>query len=65
VRSDGHYGFAEGIWAGVPVRTTAPGTFTVDKGAAHDEFAKTKIAATNAELVGERDTVKELMAAKA
>jgi malate dehydrogenase len=49
------------VWAGMPVRTTAPGTYAVDKGFAHDDFAKAKIAATNAELVGERDTVKELL----
>jgi malate dehydrogenase len=61
VYSDGSYGFAEGIWAGMPVRTTAPGTYTVDKSFTHDEFAKGKIAATNAELVGERDLVKELL----
>jgi len=61
VRSDGSYGFAEGIWAGVPGRTTAPGVFTVEKGIPLNDFAKQKIAATNAELVGERDTVKELL----
>jgi len=61
VYSDGSYGFAEGVWAGVPVRTTAPGTYTIDKSFVHDEFAKAKIAATNAELVSERDTVKELL----
>ncbi len=44
VYSDGSYGFAEGIWAGMPVRTTAPGTYTVDKSFTHDEFAKGKIA---------------------
>ena len=61
VYSDGSYGFSEGIWAGMPVRTTALGTYTIDKSFAHDEFAKTKIAATNAELVGERDTIKDLL----
>jgi malate dehydrogenase len=65
VCSDGSYGFAPGVWAGVPVRTTAPGTFQVDKSITLNEFAKSKIAATNTELVGERDTVKELLAAKA
>jgi malate dehydrogenase len=67
VRSTGTYGFAEGIWAGVPVRTTAPGTYDVVKSVAHDEFAKHKIAATNSELVSERDTVAEMIktAAKA
>ena len=58
VRSDGRYGFDEGVWASVPVRTTAPGTYeVVREGYDHDDFAKSKIAATNAELVEERETV--------
>ncbi len=61
VCSDGSYGFAAGVWAGVPVRTTAPGTYAVDKTLVHGEFAKAKLAATNAELTGERDLVKELL----
>jgi malate dehydrogenase len=61
VYSDGSYGFNEGVWAGMPVRTTAAGTYAIDKSFVHDEFAKGKIAATNAELAGERDTVKELL----
>ncbi len=65
VYSPGHYGFAEGIWASVPVVTTAPGTYRVVTGIQHDDFAKGKIKATNDELVGERDLVKDLLAAKA
>ena len=62
VRSDGSYGFAEGIWASVPVRTTAPGTYeVVREGFEHGEFAASKIAATNAELVEERETVAEML----
>lgn len=61
VQSDGSYGFAEGIWASVPVKTVAYGTYEVVKGVAINEFAAEKIAATNAELVGERDTVAELL----
>ena len=61
VRSDGNYGFAEGVWASVPVRTTAPGEYAVDTGFVHDEFAKGKIALTNDELVGERETVAEML----
>jgi malate dehydrogenase len=58
VRSDGSYGFDEGVWASVPVRTTAPGTYeVVREGFEHDDFARAKIAATNAELVEERETV--------
>jgi len=62
VRSDGSYGFDEDVWASVPVRTTAPGTYeVVREGWDHDEFAKGKIAATNAELVEERETVREML----
>ena len=61
VPSTGAYGFSEGIWASVPVITTAPGSYEVVQGVELDDFAKEKIAATNAELVSERETVKELL----
>jgi malate dehydrogenase len=62
VRSDGSYGFDEGVWASVPVRTTAPGTYeVVREGFEHDDFARAKIAATNAELVEERETVRGML----
>ena len=61
VPSDGSYGFAEGVWAGVPVRTVAPGTYEIVKGFEHDDFAKGKIAATNKELMDERELVKEFL----
>ena len=62
VRSDGSYGFDEGVWASVPVRTTAPGTYeVVREGFGDDDFARAKIAATNAELVEERETVKAML----
>ena len=62
VRSDGSYGFTEGVWASVPVRTTAPGTYeVVREGFEHDDFAKEKIRITDAELVEERETVKEML----
>ena len=60
VASHGRYGFADGIWAGMPVRSTASG-YEVIESFAMDDFAKSKIAITNDELVGERDTVKELI----
>jgi malate dehydrogenase len=62
VRSDGNYGFAEGVWASVPVRTVAVGEYEVVEGFEHDAFAQEKLAATNAELVAERDTVSEMVA---
>ncbi|MFP5489369.1 MAG: malate dehydrogenase [Acidimicrobiia bacterium] len=62
LRSDGSYGFDEGVWASVPVRTTAPGTYeVVTTGFEHDEFAKGTIAITNAELAEERETVKAML----
>jgi malate dehydrogenase len=61
VASDGSYGFAEGIWTGVPVRTTTPGSYEVVKGYEMSDFAKSKIKITNDELLGERETVKELI----
>ncbi|GDY12803.1 malate dehydrogenase [Planctomycetota bacterium] len=61
VHSPGHYGFAEGIWASVPVVTTAPGTYAVVPGITHDEFGRGRIKITNDELVGERDLVQDLL----
>ena len=60
VHSDGFYGFSQGIWAGVPVKTTQNG-YEIVKSNDMDDFAKSKIAATNEELVGERDTVKDML----
>jgi len=60
VESQGRYGFAQGVWAGMPVRTTATGHEVIDS-YQMDDFAKSKIALTNDELVGERDTVKEML----
>lgn len=60
VVSDGSYGFTPGVWAGVPVKTTESG-YEVVKTYQMDEFSKAKIAATNEELVGERETVKEML----
>jgi malate dehydrogenase len=61
VDSQGRYGFSEGVWAGMPVKTTAPGAYEVITSYEMDDFAKSKIAITNDELVGERDTVKEML----
>lgn len=61
VKSNGDYGFDPNVWAGLPVRTTSPGAYEVIKGLPMDEFAKQKIAATNKELVEERDTVKGML----
>ena len=61
INSEGRYGFAEGVWAGMPVKTTAPGAYEVVTSYEMDDFAKSKIAITNDELVGERDTVKDML----
>ena len=61
VNSEGRYGFAEGVWAGMPVKTTAPGAYEVITSYEMDDFAKSKIKITNDELVGERDTVKDML----
>lgn len=61
VSSEGRYGFSPGVWAGMPVRTTASG-YEVIESFAMDDFAKSKIALTNDELVGERETIKDLLA---
>jgi malate dehydrogenase len=61
VKSNGVYGFDPEVWAGVPVRTTTPGSYEVITGYATDDFAKQKIAATNKELVDERAMVAELL----
>ena len=45
----------------MPVKTTATG-YEVITSYEMDDFAKSKIALTNDELVGERDTVKDLLA---
>ncbi len=53
VKSNGLYGFDANVWAGMPVRTTTPGSYEVITGYAMDDFAKSKIAATHKELVEE------------
>lgn len=65
VKSNGEYGFDPEVWAGMPVKTTSPGSYEIIKGLPMDEFAKTKIAATNKELVEERNTVKDMLTPRA
>jgi malate dehydrogenase len=61
VKSNGAYGFDPNVWAGMPVKTTAPGAYEVITGYDMDDFAKTKLAATNKELVDEREMVKPML----
>ncbi len=62
VKSNGAYGFDANVWAGMPVRTTTPGSYEVITSYAMDDFAKSKIAATNKEFVEERAFVAEMIA---
>ena len=61
VCSKGQYGFAEGVWAGMPVRTVSPGNYEVIDNYQHDDFAKEALKKTNDELVSEREMVSEYL----
>jgi len=61
VCSEGQYGFAEGVWAGMPVRTVSPGNYEVIDNYKHDDFAKASLKKTNDELVSEREMVSEYL----
>lgn len=63
VKSMGHYGFDPEVWAGLPVRTTAPGSYEILTGIALDDFTRSKITITNNELIEERGMVKALIEA--
>jgi len=60
VPSDGSYGIPEGIIYGVPV-TTAGGEYTRVAGLAIDAFSRERMDFTLAELLEERDGVKDLL----
>ena len=59
VASDGFYGIPEGLVYSYPV-TTRDGQWEIVQGLEIDEFSRGKMDATAAELVEERDAVKEL-----
>jgi len=61
VKSNGHYGFDANVWAGMPVKTTSPGSYEVITSYEMCDFAKSKIAATNKELVEERAMVASMI----
>jgi malate dehydrogenase len=56
VPSDGSYGVPEGLISGFPC-TCANGEYSIVQGLDIDEFSQSKIDATVAELISERDTV--------
>ena len=61
VHSKGEYGFAEGVWAGMPVRTVSHGNYEIVENFEHDDFAQAAIAKTNTELVSERELVSDFL----
>jgi malate dehydrogenase len=62
VKSNGLYGFDANVWAGMPVRTTTPGSYEVITGYdLSDAFSQQKLAATNKELVEERAFVADMI----
>ncbi|MEA2200066.1 MAG: malate dehydrogenase [Solirubrobacteraceae bacterium] len=58
IPSDGSYGIPEGLISGFPC-TCAAGERTIVDGLEIDDFSRSKIDASVAELIGERDTVSE------
>lgn len=62
VKSEGRYGFDANVWAGMPVRTTTPGSYEIIADYdVSDAFSQKKIAATNQELVDERAMVADML----
>ena len=60
--AEGGYDVPEGLVFGYPLRATAPGSVEIVQGIEHGAFARSRIEATTAELVDERDAVAELLA---
>lgn len=63
VKSEGRYGFDPEVWAGMPVKTTTPGSYEVIEGYEMCDFCKERIAITNKELVEERAAVLDMIKA--
>jgi len=61
VVSDGSYGVPEGLVSSFPLHSKGDGGYELVRGVKLDQFATAKIAATVAELVKERDLVKDLL----
>jgi malate dehydrogenase len=59
IPSDGTYGIQEGIFCGYPC-TCAGGEYTVVQGLELDDFSRSRIDASVAELADERESVKQL-----
>jgi malate dehydrogenase len=61
VPSDGSYGVPKGLISSFPVAADGKGGYSIVPGLALDEFLKTKISATVAELEQEREVVANLL----
>ena len=59
VPSDGSYGISEGLICGFPC-TCTNGEWSIVQGLELDDFSRSRIDASVAELTDERDTVQEL-----
>jgi malate dehydrogenase len=59
VFSEGSYGVEEGVVSSFPMRLRA-GSYEIDQGLEVGDFARSKIDNTVAELVEEREAVREL-----
>lgn len=60
VSSDGSYGVPQGIMFSYPIRSSQEG-WSIVQGVTHSDFGKEKIAKTLAELLEEKEAVKELV----
>ena len=61
VVSDGSYDVPKGLVSSFPLRSSGDGGYEIVQGWTMDDFAKTKLAATVAELEKERELVKDLL----
>jgi malate dehydrogenase len=55
------YGVPSGIVFGYPLRATAPGRVEIEAGIVHNDWAQGKVDATLAELLEEREAIRELI----
>ena len=60
--ASGGYDTPEGLVFGFPLRATAPGVVEIEQGIEHGPFAASRVEATTAELLEEREAVAELLA---
>jgi len=61
ILSDGSYGSTKGLYYSFPVIVDDKGKYTIVQGLTHSDFSKTKLQATDKELVSERDGVKDYL----